>query len=261
MLFFTCLAVGQPARAGDKQDCVVAHEQAQELRHASKLFDAREKLVTCSQSSCPALVRADCAPWLAEVEKALPSVVVSAHDGSGADIVDVRWFIDGVRMGELLDGEALTLDPGEHRFRFERAASQPIEEKVLIREGEKSRRLIVNFGAPGDIVGNRRASVWPYLLAGAGGVALGSFAYFGIKGKIDADNCHGQCSADQAEPVTNELRVADISLVSGLVLTAAAVWWLLSPPSAARPVSGANVTRLGRTPRTFASRVRCEVQR
>jgi hypothetical protein len=254
----------RPALAGDKEGCVVAHEQAQELRHASKLLDAREKLIVCSQNSCPTLVRADCGPWLGEVESALPSVVVTARDAAGVDVVDVRWFIDGVRMGELLNGEAISLDPGEHRFRFEHSPSAPVEEQLLIREREKSRRLVVQFGGPAvetAAVGKRSAAIWPYLLAGAGGVAMGSFAYFGIKGRVDADMCHGNCSPAEAEPITNELRAADISLVSGLVLTAAAAWLLLtsSPPS--KPLGAGTVTRAGTTMHTFASTVRCEVSR
>jgi hypothetical protein len=251
-------AQGGVARASDKEACVVAHEQAQELRRASKLLEARDELVACSQSSCPALVRADCAPWLNDVDNALPSVVVTARDASGTEITDVRMLIDGAPVGERLDGRAIGVDPGEHRFRFEHGLSAPIEQRVVIREGEKSRTMAADFGPPVERAAQRHGGVLPFLLAGAGGVALGSFAYFGVKGKIDADACHGHCTDAQSDPVSNELRLADISLVGGLLLTAAAVWvYFASPPPPAAPSSA--VTRDGIIAPRLAAKVRCEV--
>jgi hypothetical protein len=257
------LAIGAAISASrdvhaDKQACVVAHEQAQELRQASKLVEAKEKLLTCSQSNCPALVRADCEPWLTDVEGALPSIMVAARDAAGLATADVRLFIDGALIGERLDG-AIEVNPGEHRFRFEHAMSAPVEERLTILAGEKSRTLGVNFSASADTANKKHPNIWPYVLAGAGGLALGSFAYFGIKGKVDADACHGQCTAEQADPITSDLRAADISLVTGLVLTAAAVWLFLSPPSQSPPASSTVAAPLPW--RLSSSNVRCEVTR
>jgi hypothetical protein len=49
------------------------------------LIEAREQLRACAAAQCPAVVQTDCAGWLAEVEKALRSVVVAAKDGAGVD--------------------------------------------------------------------------------------------------------------------------------------------------------------------------------
>ncbi len=46
---------------------------------------------------------------------------------------------------DTIDAHALALDPGDHKVRFERADGRAIEEKVLLRPGEKNRLIELTF--------------------------------------------------------------------------------------------------------------------
>ncbi|MGK3983752.1 hypothetical protein WME99_11990 [Sorangium sp. So ce136] len=140
---------GASARAQpSKRACAAAYERAQGLRRDGKLIAAREALIACSQPTCPAAAVADCGPWLAEVEKSLPSVVIAAREAGGRERLDVRVLVDGRLLAAALDGKALPVDPGPHTFRYEPAGGPAVEERVLIREGEKNRAITVILGAP-----------------------------------------------------------------------------------------------------------------
>jgi hypothetical protein len=142
------LAFSGRAWADDKQDCIAASEAGQGKKLHGSLREAREQLLVCARGVCPAIVRQDCAQWLTEIVAALPSVVVGARDPEGHDLVDVTVSVDGVVVASRLDGRPIEVDPGAHRFRYALATgAAPIEERVLIREGERNRSLTVTFGA------------------------------------------------------------------------------------------------------------------
>jgi hypothetical protein len=227
--------------------CVQAAEEAQSLRSAHKLLEARTRFLACAQAGCPAVVRSDCAVWLSDVERLIPSVVVSAKDSTGAELIDVRVLVDGVLLTSRLDGLGQPVDPGIRLFRFEREGVAPVEREVVIREGERGRRLSIVLAAPGATPPPPpkpeppRAPYPPvatYVFGGIGVAALGSFAYFGVKGRSNADELGDtcgkdkSCTEDQVSPVRTQLLVADISLGIGLVAIGAAVYTLIAnaPP-------------------------------
>src|SRR4051794_15860289 len=92
------------ARADEKAACVAAVEEADTLRTKGSLKAAREDFIRCAQTSCPKVVRDDCATGLREVEAELPSVVIRATDGAGNDLADVRVEARGATLSEHLDG-------------------------------------------------------------------------------------------------------------------------------------------------------------
>jgi hypothetical protein len=134
------LALAAPsARADDaKKQCTAAYDQAQSLRDAHKLREAREQLRICSQPSCTAFIVKDCTEWLDEVERSLPTVVLSAKDGAGRDLLQVRVSVDGQPLAEVLDGKAVPVDAGPHTFRFEQADGASATQQVLVKEGDKN---------------------------------------------------------------------------------------------------------------------------
>jgi hypothetical protein len=135
-------------KSEEKQACLTASDKGQQAKLEGKLRDAREQFLVCSRNECPALVRQDCAQWVTEVMAALPSIVVGARNWQGHDVFAVKVSVDGVVAQESLDGKPIFVDPGAHTFRYESAAEAPVEEKVLVREGEKNRSLTVQFPAP-----------------------------------------------------------------------------------------------------------------
>jgi hypothetical protein len=132
------------ARADAKEDCNTAYDQTQSLRKSGELVAAREKAVACSLAECT-YAKKDCVQWLAEIDASMPTVVFTAEDAQGVDATAVRVSVDGKALGDRLDGKAVAVDPGEHVIRFEMAGFEPIEQKALIREGEKNRRIGVSF--------------------------------------------------------------------------------------------------------------------
>jgi hypothetical protein len=152
----TCLLLGlllpaslvaTAAVADDKAACLDAATKAQRFKDTHKLVEAREQLRICAAAECPAVVQTDCANWLAEVEKALPTVVVIAKSGAGADLVDVKVTVDGHPFVTKLDGQAIPMNAGPHTFHFE-GADGTLDQQVVVTEGEKSQKVAIVLGAP-----------------------------------------------------------------------------------------------------------------
>src|SRR5262245_7561005 len=83
---------GKPDPEVDK--CVSSAEAAERLRDRAKLLDARKELLQCTREICPGVVRKDCAAWLADVDRSIPTIVVRLRDRAGND-VQARVWIDG----------------------------------------------------------------------------------------------------------------------------------------------------------------------
>jgi hypothetical protein len=145
------IAGGDAARAADardtKKECVAASEEAQLLGIKKQLVAERAQLLLCARAECPSVVKHDCEGWLAEVDANLPSVVLDAKDSSGHDVGDVRVQVDGRPLVDHLDGKAVSLDVGQHVFRFERSGEVAVEQTVIVHEGEKNRLIVAAFGA------------------------------------------------------------------------------------------------------------------
>lgn len=186
------------ARAGDvREECAQASEAAQALHLKGKLVEEREKLVTCARAECPGIVRSDCERWLADAEKALPSIVLDVKDAREKDVAEVRVTIDGRVVAERLDGRALPLDPGLHDLKLEHGADPALVDSVLVREGEKGRVLRYHLGAPAPRVqapvkqtkapSGLPAATW--ILGGLGVASLGAFVVLDVTGQAKFDDC------------------------------------------------------------------------
>jgi hypothetical protein len=238
------------ARADPFEQCVSAYEAGQIARNERRLLEAKQSFASCVQAECPAAARSDCARWLEEVELALPTVVIQAVDERGRDLLDVRVLIDGRPVRERLDGTAIGVDPGTHTFRYEHRGVVR-EQPVLLREAEKNRHLKIAFSssaaappsppvappAPSDA---RPVPTMVYVLGGVGLVALGNFAYFGIRSKVDEselrDRCAPGCPASEVDAVATKRVIADVALGAAVLSVGAAVVIYLARPSArARP--------------------------
>jgi hypothetical protein len=212
---------------------------------------------------CPQIVRKDCTLWLAEVTAALPSVVVGARDAQGHDVLSLQVSLDGKPFASKVDGKAIAVNPGAHTFRFELAGAPPVEEKVVIREGEKNRDIVIAFKTPGatsaasapappepvppKATGSHGPPVLTYVLGGLGVVAAGGYAYFGIKGKSDVDNlrssCAPGCTQSQKDSASGELLAANVSFgVGAVAIVAAAIVWLAAPGASPAGNAGAGWT-------------------
>jgi hypothetical protein len=217
-----------------KAACHANYEEAQVARRQRRLLDARTALRVCSGAACPSAIRADCVDWLDQVGHSLPSVVVTAR-ARGADVLDVKVFVDDKLATEKLSGFALELDPGLHKFRFESPPWPVIEREVLANEGVKDRPIEVDFAPsltpPAANLAATREPPGPLRLERSdylfGGIALAGFAtlvYFGGTGLYDAHNlqtsCGSYCDHQDVNDVRTKLVIADIGLAVGMVALA-----------------------------------------
>ena len=234
------------------------------LRDDGKLESARQKFLFCSREVCPPLVRTDCASWLANVDARLPSIVVTVKGPDGRDTADVSLTVDGRLIRQRLDGKAIPLDPGEHVLRYERAGSAPITDKVLIREGEQRRALVVRFPGANDTAKATakelpaggiaapapRVPVATWVLGGLGIAAGGVVGYFGYSARRDFDQLKegcdkGACDLQLAETDKRERLITNVALgVGGAALGAALIVFLARPRSAPAPAPAPAPARL-----------------
>ena len=251
LVILAALALSAPgARADDKSSCAETSLRGQEARDHRHLLDAQRLFVQCSAESCPLIVRRDCAEWLEGLKTRVPGVVVSARDAEGRDVVDVRVLVDGALVQPRLDGHIFAVDPGEHVFRFEPAGAPPIEQRVLVREGETNRLLTVDVqgpsarGAPPPDTsrGGARPVTWPTFVFGglaiAGGVAFAGFAAT-AKGDLGdlRDGCGRTqtCAQSDVDAVRRDLVIANVALGIGVLALGAAIWTYVTRPEVHAP--------------------------
>lgn len=234
----------------DPQACVAAYEEVQADRQEGRLVVAKDKALFCAQSACPDVVKNDCANWLTEIDASLPTMTFQVKDASGQETTAVSVFYDGQLLRDKLDGKAVPVDPGEHTFRFEIPGSEPIEQAIVVREGEKNRKLEISFAKPSEgpsSAGAAGADLTPaedegvsplaYVFGGLGLVGVGMFATFAILGTSEKSDleapvaeggCAPNCTDEQVDSVRTKLIVADISLAVGVVSLGVAAYFFIS---------------------------------
>ncbi len=228
------------ARADDTA-CVNAAEKSLALRKQGKLQDALKELATCADPACPQEVKDECTQRVAQVDAAIPSIVLGAKDGAGADLESVVATMDGQPFLTKLDGRAIRLDPGEHVLRLTTPNGDHVERTIVVREGEKERRETFTIGAV--VAPPSKPSFWTSGRAiatattGVGIVGIGLGAWFGAFALSSQSQEHGDCSspncrkylqsvADYNTAETDAL-ASTLSFIAGGVLAATGViLWL-----------------------------------
>ncbi len=233
----TIVLSARPSHArGETDVCVAAAERAQVQQHAGALRSARESLLVCSREACPNAIRTDCLRWLAEVQAATPSLVVSVVDASGGDVVEVRLLVDGARVSDRLDGRPMEIEPGEHLLRVERAGAVA-ETRLLVRQGERDRLVTLRFvetpppppppiapspGPPRASAPERRVPMGAWVLGGAGLVATSAGLFFWVSGRSDRSDLYASCgvthscSQHEIDSARTKVLVGDITFGLGL---------------------------------------------
>ncbi len=249
------LAFSGRAFADDKQDCIAASEAGQDQKLRGSLRGAREQLLVCARDVCPAIVRQDCTQWLTEIIAALPSVVVGAHDWKGHDLVDVTVSVDGVVVASKLDGKPIAVDPGVHAFHYESTTgAAPVDENVVIRQGERNRPLTAAFPAPPGAVAPtpeesspppppppRGRSPLAYVFGGVGLAAIGAGAVFGVLANGEASTarepapagCAPNCPSSRVDPIKTKYILADALFGAGILSLGTATYFFFAHRGAA----------------------------
>jgi hypothetical protein len=224
--------------------------RAAALRADGKLRAARTQLTSCMEASeCNAEARRRCAAEQQTLANEMPSVVVHAHDGRGNDLVDVSVTLDGEAFVSKLDGLALSIDPGEHTFVFERAGQEPVKQVTTIEPTDKFKLVTVEL-PDAELLRQRALADTPAAkvssspvrliagasLAGVGIVGIAAFAGIGADARSeekDLRRCRPDCSQGAVDSVSTRYTLANVSLGVGLAALGAAAWVLLTGPSSA----------------------------
>jgi hypothetical protein len=237
---FTGLGLGTatPALAGPKE-CIAAADEGQKLRDDGKLNAARDRFILCADKKCPGVVAKQCSQWL----------------------------IDGTAVLQSIEARALPIDPGEHVVRFELASGQGVEDKVILRPGEKNKMVELSFQPkappppvaqpvtppPPPVVPESRGFQVPLLgwvglgVGVVGGVMTVAFA---VSANSDESSlrstCAPTCDSSKKSGIDTKVVLANVGLGIGLVgLGVAVVTTVLAntgpaapPKSAAKSASG-----------------------
>ncbi len=264
----------------DAEACFSAAEQAQPLMKQHKLRAAQRHLEACARESCPRAARTDCRAWLADVTRAVPTVVFVAREerpsGESRAIDDVRVSVDGEALGGAhLDVSAVPLDPGVHTLTFVHPGFDPVEQRIDVREGERDRQVDVVFRATGPLVvgappapprpgpppeppatpeepTSRPAPLVVYGLAGAGVVAVGIgivMEGLGLSARSHlVDTCQPtrSCAPSDVDSARNRVMAGDIALgVGALLFAGSAYLYFTREPQPVRSSARALRLRLG----------------
>jgi hypothetical protein len=251
------VATSRQAHAEDTRDtgrCKDAHEGSQENRHAFKLLTARNKLRFCAGDACPDVIRNDCIEWLAEVDRAIPTIVFEAKV-DGQLVTDVAVTMDGNPVATKLEGRPIDIDPGNHVFVFQREGRAPIEQTVLVLEQQKSLVIRANWESPlalhPDTVRPSSALRTLGFTAGALGVAgivVGSI--FGANALSADKSASRECATparctpagvDLAHTAHNDATVSTVAFTAGGVLAAGGALLVVLSPRLS-PTQGMNLT-------------------
>lgn len=247
------LFVALPAMADDKTECIAASEKAQQLRDEHKLTKAREQLLVCVREACPGPVKRDCVEQLADLDKKMPSVVIRAKDKAGNDAVAVKVSSDGTPLTAALDGRAVPIDPGVHTFRFEMDGAEPIEQKVVVGEGEQNRTVMANFGGGAVPGGGEAPKPAGFPVAGvvigglglvAGAVVAPIFWSMGLGEKSDLEGTCAPpkgagCTDAQISGVRTKLAIGDVFLGVGIVGVAVGTVLIITHYTGSKSTTGA----------------------
>lgn len=250
------------AQADERVACATASETGQKLRDDGKLMKARAEFLVCARDVCPQVIKKDCVDWLQTSETNLPTVVLAAKDSHGHDVTLVHVTFDGALLADKLAGKAIFVDPGQHTFRFEIPGEKPIEQRLVIHEGEKNRLVSVSLAptappstpanadaTPGDTkpsTHESKSKVPAYIVGGAGiaTAAVGGLFYLLAVGDYNdlKDGCGKTktCTDSDTQPVKTKatLSYTLLGVGGGLVITGVVLYVLESASSAPTATTG-----------------------
>jgi hypothetical protein len=226
-----------------KAACLDAVSKGQVWKDDHKLVEALAQFRMCARAECPAAVRGDCTTWAGEVEARLPTVVLSAKDSAGHDVIDFTVSLDDQPLAGPF-GEAMSINPGPHTFRFERGDGSKATLQVLVKEGDKLKSVAAALVVPGAVppadvatpagsAPGSTARIVAYVLGGAGVVtsAVGIGVAFAAKAKdkTAAGETGTQRESDSASAVSQGNAASAVLGIGVAMAAAGVVVWLVAP--------------------------------
>lgn len=231
------------AARADTKSCVQAHSSAQREVKAGRLKDAAQLYTTCgSDATCPEQLRTECTELLEALRRAVPTVIFSVIDKTGADAPAVKVYANDQLVSDGLDGRAVELDPGKYHLRFLLADGTELSSNIVVREAEKNRLVQVRAEPeakpdpvavppppaplsatpappPPPVPAGPPVAAWVATgVAVAGLGTFGTFALLGNKDKKTLNDCKPSCPESERatrDGLKTKFLVADIGLGVG----------------------------------------------
>lgn len=218
------------------ESCIAHHKEGQVLRRQGQLLAAAKQLQSCLHPGCSSLLRQACGLLLEEVEAETPSIVLAAQS-EGKDLAHVSVYEANALMTQKLTGQAIALDPGLHRLRFEAEGRVPTTHAIVLRVGEKNRPLRIALSPAASTQGgpagpplpspSREVSspslsvVWDYVPFAVGVTAALSGAAVALSASSDFEaakaSCAPLCSDESQSGIRTKSWIADgLFVLSGV---------------------------------------------
>jgi len=272
------VAHAEDAAPPTKTSCAEAYESSQETRASGHLQEARTGLAFCAQTECPAFVQKDCARWLEEVERELPSVVISVAGLDPEATREATLKIDGLARTDALAGTPISLNPGKHELTLESPGEPAVVRQIVALQGVQNRAVEIRVGAAAATLeprteptlavdaagaGTSPLRSYAYVAWGVGAVGLGVFGVLGTLGRADEASLREDCPMQASVPeqvapgvcaeseieerksqYQTENLIADIGLITGILGAAGgtALFILSATKSPSTPATGAPST-------------------
>lgn len=221
--------------------CISSHEDGLAAMRSARLIEAQTAFAGCATETCPEVIRRECEKLLADVARRIPSVVFSAVGQDERDLKAVRVRTRSGVLVETLDGRAIELDPGPYTFEFHTADGRVVARDVVIREGEKLRRVVARFPTTSEREqpDESDAPTSAYVLGGIGAlaaVASGIAAWSAWDEEQELrDTCAPRCSPSEADGVRRRYLIADVLMgVAVVSLGSGTYLWLTAEPEASQ---------------------------
>jgi hypothetical protein len=162
-----------------------------------------------------------------------------------------------------IDGRPIEVDPGIHVAKFERKGLSAIEQRLIVRGGEKNRLVVADWTTPKStqdpppVRTDRPVPSSVYITAAIGVLGMAGFAIAGAVGNgaksdLEASGCAPFCAPDKVSTMRNDYLAADIGLGIGIaeLATSALIFATrpdrkLNPRSVAAPISALHASPAG----------------
>lgn len=231
----TCLVAQRAGAAPDRKACIAAADDGQKLRDEAKLASAREKFITCADKACPGAVSKQCATWVEEVDREMPTLSFRVKDETGRELLDAQVMVDDKPFEGAIQSKAAAIDPGSHKVRVVRKDGKSLDDTILVRASEKDRIVELAFtrvDTPVPVVpvapppkpvvasGGFRVPWYAWIGVGAGVVGGAGTVAFALSAKSDEDGyrstCAPACNEGDKSGVQTKLVLANVSMGVGI---------------------------------------------
>lgn len=128
--------------------CTDAFNKAKEAAQDNHLRAANEWFALCAERTCAGSMRKRCAVVHTKIAAMLPSVVPEVTDATGASISEAEVSMDGEILTSRLDGSAIVIDPGEHKFTFAKDGEVFATRNLSIEKGQRRQIVSATYQPP-----------------------------------------------------------------------------------------------------------------